>query len=153
VGVTAPPVLRALKSVQGPGGATTNLLPGDVVTYSITLDNGLDGLAAGVVMTDPLPVGVHFGGWVGQGSAQLPPPGTGTLARDIVRWGPHDVPAGVSFSVAFTATVAPGTAFVGSEVANTVWFSSTDAGSGSHSAVFTLKFMDIFLPLVTKKWP
>jgi uncharacterized repeat protein (TIGR01451 family) len=146
-----PPALRAFKTVQGPGGATTNLRPGDVVTYTITLHNSLNELAAGVVLTDPLPLGVRFGGWVQQGSALLPPPGgTGTLAVGIIHWGPWDMAAGEEVSIAFTATVAPGSVSMGSPITNTAWFSSTNAGSGSASAAFS-KVMDVFLPLLIKQ--
>jgi uncharacterized repeat protein (TIGR01451 family) len=130
----------------------TNLRPGDVVTYTITLDNSLNELAAGVVLTDPLPSGARFGGWVQQGSAQLPPPaGTGTLNAEVLRWGPWDMAAGEEASIVFTATVAPGSAWLGNPVVNTAWFSSTDAGSGSASAVFTIKAVDVFLPLLIKQ--
>jgi uncharacterized repeat protein (TIGR01451 family) len=147
-----PPALRAFKTVQGRDGAALNLLPNDVVTYTITLDNSLDELAAGVVMTDRLPLGVHFGGWVEQGSAQLPPPdGTGSLAAEVIHWGPWNIPADEAVSVVFTATiVVPGSALPGASVANTAWFSSTNAGSGSGSAAFTLKFIDLYLPLLMK---
>ncbi len=51
--------------------------------------------------------------------------------------------------MSFTATVVPGSG----AIVNTAWFSSTNAGSGSDSAVFTIKFMELFLPLVTKVYP
>jgi len=151
VTVRIPPALQVFKSVQGPGGATTNLMPGDVVTYTIALENSLDEAAAGVVMTDPLPAGVSFGGWVEQGLARLAPSaGTGTLAREIITWGPYSIPSDESVSIVFTASLAFGTALSGAEVLNTAWFSSTDAASGSDSAVFTIKFMDLYLPLVMR---
>jgi uncharacterized repeat protein (TIGR01451 family) len=147
-----PHALRVLKTVQGPGGATTHLLPDDVVTYSITLDNSLNQLAAGVTLTDALPSGVRFGGWVQQGSALLPPPsGTGTLDVEVIRWGPWGIPAGEEVSIVFTATVAPGSAWLGNPAVNTAWFSSTNAGSGSDSAGFSIKVMDVFLPLLMKQ--
>jgi len=144
------PALRVFKRVQGPGGATANLMPGDVITYTITLENSLDEVAVGVLMTDLLPAEVSFGAWLEQGSAQLPPPGTGTLAREIITWGPYSIPPDAAVSMAFTASVALGTALAGARVANTACFSSTDAGAGFDSAVFTIKFMDLYLPLVTK---
>ncbi len=151
VTVRIPSALQVFKSVQGPGGATTNLMPGDVVTYTIALENSLDVVAAGVVMTDPLPAGVSFGAWVQQGLARLTPPtGTGTLAREIITWGPYSIPSDESVSIVFTASVAFGTALSGAEMVNTAQFSSTDAGSGSASAVFTIKFMDLYLPLVMR---
>jgi uncharacterized repeat protein (TIGR01451 family) len=148
--IVQPPV-RVFKTVQGLGGATTLLLPGDVVTYTITLDNRLNELVAGVVLTDPLPAGVRFGGWVQQGSAQLSPPaGTGTPGGEVISWGPWDMSPGEDVSFVFTATVTSGSAFMGSPVVNTAWFSSSNAGSGFASAAFRVKFMDVFLPMVIK---
>ena len=103
------------------------------------------------VVTDPLPAGVRFGGWVEQATAQLPPPaGSGSLVGQLVYWGPHDVPSGASFALAFTATVAPDAAFAGGVVSNTAWFSSTNVGAGFDSASFSVKFMDLYLPLMMK---
>jgi uncharacterized repeat protein (TIGR01451 family) len=153
-----PPALRVFKTARGRGGGPFNLSPNDVVTYTITLDNSLDELAVDVVMIDPLPAEVRFGGWVAQGSAQLPLPGdggtlggTGTLGGEVIHWGPWDIPSGEAMSVVFTATIVVlGSALPGASVVNTAWFSSTNAGSGSGSAAFTLKFMDLYLPLLMK---
>jgi len=127
------------------------LRPDDVVTYSIRLDNSLNELAAGVALTDALPAGVRFGGWVQQGSALLPPLGTGTLDAAVIRWGPWDMAAGGEVSIVFTASVAPGSAWLGNPVVNTAWFSSTNAGSGSANASFSIKVIDVFLPLLMKQ--
>ena len=59
------PVLRVFKSVDA--GGQTPVPVGSVVTYTIVISNSGTGVASGVVMTDPLPAGVAFGGWVGSG--------------------------------------------------------------------------------------
>lgn len=53
--VTALPVLNILKTVD-----STFANPGDVVTYTVTINNSGKGMAANVVMTDTLPAGLYL---------------------------------------------------------------------------------------------
>lgn len=103
---------------------------GDVVTYTVTIANNSPATATGVVMTDVLPLGVTFGGWIDQGAAM---PGT---PSDTITWGPNDV--GPSGSFSFTATVTTDEAFYGARITNTVKYDSANAGSGSSDAAFTI---------------
>jgi 5'-nucleotidase len=139
--VQAPPSFSVLKSVM----PAADVPLGGVVNYTIVLSNSGDGAAMGVVMTDVLPSEVDFGGWVEQGSAMLAPPD-----NDVITWGPWSVPANDSYTIRFTATVTTGVAYYGAEVTNPVEFSSTNAGSGSASAVFTIEGGHIYLPLIMK---
>jgi uncharacterized repeat protein (TIGR01451 family)/CSLREA domain-containing protein len=128
--------LNVIKAVEGAGegtNGTVNLPPSGVVTYTIVISNNGGGIASSVVVTDPLPPGISFGGWVVTGSAQLPPPG------DAIEWGPHDVPAGESYTISFQGIVTTASAFAGQTVTNTAYFSSSNAGFGSsNDAVFTI---------------
>ncbi len=113
---------------------TADVPLGGVVTYTVSIANHGDADATGVVMTDTLPSGVEFGGWVQQGSASLKFP----LAEGPIVWGPWSVPAGRSYTFAFTATVTTDTAYYSATVTNTVDFDSDNAGSGSAEATFTV---------------
>jgi len=124
--------LSIIKSVAGAGGSTQDLPLGGVVTYTIALTNNEDDIASGVVMTDTMPNGASFGGWLEQGLALLPPPG------DTITWGPHDVPANDGYTIRFTATITTDSAFAGQTIPNIARFSSADAGSGSDGATFTV---------------
>jgi uncharacterized repeat protein (TIGR01451 family) len=141
-----PPVINAIKDVVGEGGSTINLEPGSVVTYTIVLTNSGKSPATAVVMTDALPSGVSFGGWLDQGSAFLPSP-----ADDIIKWGPHDVPAGTDYTIRFTATVTTDTAFAGAVIVNTAFFTSANAPPGSNDATFSLGGdYEIYLPMMMR---
>ncbi|MCP4540531.1 MAG: DUF11 domain-containing protein, partial [Chloroflexi bacterium] len=126
------PSLRVLKTVAGTGGGTLNLPRSGVVTYTIELSNSGGGIAHGVVMTDILPLGINFHSWVVTGSATLP------LPSDIIEWGPHDIPAGKSYTIRFTAQITSAESFAGETVTNTASLISTNAGSSSDDAVFTI---------------
>jgi len=123
----ATPDLVVVKSVETPQ-ARAQL--GDVVTYTVTIANNSPATATSVVMTDALPLGVTFGGWIDQGSAMPGAP------SDTITWGPNDV--GPSDSFSFTATVTTDEAFYGATVVNTVEYDSANAGSGSSDAAFTI---------------
>ena len=127
------PSLSVIKTVEGEGGATSDLPLGGVVTYTIVLSNAGAGAATGVTMTDPLPDGVSFGEWLDQGSAILLPPDD-----DVVAWGPWDIPADTAYTIRFTAIVTTEGSFAGNQVVNTAYFDSVNAGSGADNAVFTI---------------
>jgi hypothetical protein len=123
---------------------TEDVSPGDTVTYTVTIANTGDADAAGVVVTDELPAGIEFGGYVSDsnGTAQLPSP-TG-----VITW-EYPVASGASYNFVFTATVTAGTLYY--DVMNVASFTSDNGGSGSDSATFTtagLRF--IYLPLVAR---
>ncbi len=127
---------------------TTGLSLKDTVIYTIVLRNSGQGIAKGVVMTDPLTACVDFGGWVDVDrdldSAVMPPPS--------VKWGPWDIPANTAYAIVFTATVADDSACAGTTVTNTAYFVSANAGMDSARAAFTVSQAGnyIFLPLVLR---
>ncbi len=128
---------------------TTDVAIKNIVTYTIVLSNSGQGIAKGVVMTDPLPTCVDFGGWVtvdrDQNSVTMPPP--------TIKWGPWDIPGHTAYTMAFTATVADDGACVGATVTNTAYFKSANTGAAAAQAVFTVTETPtnrIFLPLVLR---
>jgi uncharacterized repeat protein (TIGR01451 family) len=139
----AQPVLVITKTVM----PTDDVGLGSVVTYTVSIANNGDTDASGVVITDVLPALVEFGGYVSNpgGTAQLPGP------ADMITW-TYPVSVGASYSFVFTATVTAGTAFYGTDVTNTAYFTSTNAGSGHDDAVFTIEtgLYYLYLPLVVK---
>ncbi|MBN1890325.1 MAG: family 16 glycosylhydrolase, partial [Thermoflexales bacterium] len=144
----AAPSLTLVKDVT----PTLDVAPGGLVTYTITISNGGDSPAIGVVMSDTLPAQLTFDAWVQQGSALLPGPSGNTIA-----WGPWPVPAGQSYTLRFTAVVTDDAGYYRTAVTNTARFASTNAGSGADDAVFSIgeppaRRYDIFLPLVMKNF-
>ncbi|MEE8392614.1 MAG: Ig-like domain-containing protein, partial [Anaerolineae bacterium] len=139
------PALQIVKTVEGTGGAL-NLSPNSIVTYTITLNNSGSGDATGVLMTDNLPGGVSFGGWVNRGGAEpLVPTG-------VITW-TGNVSAGTSHTIRFTAIVTTSLTFSGKTISNTATFISANAGSGSDDAVFTIvEAHRIYLPLVARNY-
>jgi uncharacterized repeat protein (TIGR01451 family) len=137
------PVLGIVKTVTGSGsgtGGTINLPPRGVVTYTIVLENTGGEAATGVVMTDEIPQGITFGGWVTRsGALPLSP-------TDGVTW-TGAVPAHSVHTIRFTATLAMST-FTGQTITNTAAFTSTNAGGGSDEAAFALVDITEILPPV-----
>jgi uncharacterized repeat protein (TIGR01451 family) len=123
--------------------ATDAVSFGDIVTYTVALVNVDDADARDVVMTDTLPPGVTFGGWIDRGSATLPPP------ADTIFWGPWDIPGGQKTDFSFTATVTQSARILGFRITNTIEYMSANLGGGSDDAVFTVG-RRIFLPLVMR---
>jgi uncharacterized repeat protein (TIGR01451 family) len=137
------PMLYVFKSVDT-GGLTAVPVDG-VITYTITISNSGTGLASGVVMTDPLPSGVSFGGWVGGA------PGTVTLPEpDLLDWR-ADVAAGVQYTLVFTATVT-NAAQAGADIINIAYYRSDGMPIQTASdAGFTVEGgYDVYLPLVLR---
>jgi uncharacterized repeat protein (TIGR01451 family) len=136
--VTAPQ-LNLAKGVQKP---RSEMELGDVVTYTLELGNGGDGLASGVLITDVLPAEVTFGGFVQQNGA--------AYAGGTVTWS-GSLNVGVTTTVVFTATVGNQRAFYGRTVTNTAQFTSSNGGSDSAEAAFQIvKRYFIFVPLTRR---
>jgi uncharacterized repeat protein (TIGR01451 family) len=141
-------VVELTKTAVGPGGNTVDLELGDIVTYTITLENMVATVANGVMMTDVLPAGVTFGEWLEQGSAMLPEGG------NTVQWGPHEIPGNASFSISFTVVLTTEQSFAGQSIVNTAVFTSDNADTGSDDAVVTIAGGHrIFLPVVFRASP
>jgi uncharacterized repeat protein (TIGR01451 family) len=114
LGPPAPlPLLAITKTVET---AHTPVLLGDAITYTVVMANSGSGDAAGVRVTDTLPVGVT--------GVDLDWTGTITNGDQVA----FTIPALVTTSVAF----------YGQTVANTAHYTHT-TGSGSDSASFTIE--------------
>jgi uncharacterized repeat protein (TIGR01451 family) len=136
--VTAPQL--AIEKVVETANAEVNL--GEVVTYTFTLSNTGDGTAMSVLITDVLPAGVTFGGFVQQNSAVY---GSGAIT-----WS-GTLNAGASATVIFTATVKNDRTLHGTDILNTVQFTADNGGSGSDSAAFAvIKRYFLYLPLIQR---
>lgn len=117
---------------------------GGVVVYTVTLSNGGEGLAGGIVLTDALPAEVAFGGWV-QGSGVVHESG-------VITW-TGNLAGGVSVTLVFTATVGTDLSLYNRTVTNTASYRSDNAGRGSAEAAFTTeRRYYIYMPLVMKNY-
>ncbi len=136
--VTAP----QLDIVKTVATANAEVELGEVVTYTFTLSNTGDGTANTILITDVLPTAVTFGGFVQQNGA--------TFSSGTVAWS-GSLNAGASATVVFTATVANNPALYGTDVMNTVQFTSGNAGSGSANIAFAIvKHYFIYMPLIQR---
>jgi uncharacterized repeat protein (TIGR01451 family) len=143
------PSLNVDKTVEGVGGSAVRLPLGGVVTYTIVLGNSGGSIASGVTMTDRLPRGVSFGGWVQRDAATLKFPPAG----ETIQWGPQDIAADTQVAIRFTATITTSQSFVVETITNTARFTSTNAGSGSDDAVFTVEDLNfLYMPIVFKDY-
>lgn len=124
--VAAAPTLEIAKFVT----PIANVDLGDVVTYTLSLNNDSDANAYGILLTDTLPSGVTFGGWA---------MGTNVAAdytAGVITWS-GDLPSGVqNIAIVFTATVGSDPALYGRSIVNTVAFTSANAGAGADDATF-----------------
>jgi len=128
------PALRLEKSVEPETG-----LAGSVVTYTLNFSNTGTMSDTNLTLTDALPSGVDFGGWINQ-------PGGMIQNSNTLTWtGILEVSDG--FTAVFTASVAENT---GGTIANTAIFSGTFQ-TGSSSAEFTMPEAEeiyIYLPII-----
>jgi large repetitive protein len=115
---------------------------GDTVTYTITLANTGDITASGIVLRDVLPEGVIFRAFV---------PNSGAAHNaGIITWS-GALSTGDTLTLIFTATVADDASLYNKAITNVMTFTSTNAGSGSAEATFTVKQQyKIMLPLVIR---
>jgi uncharacterized repeat protein (TIGR01451 family) len=105
------------------------ILPGSLVTYTLVLSNTGTGTVLQTFLTDTLPSGITFGGFVSDG---------GALEQDgTISW-TGDMSVDMEVSVVFTATVDINYDLYGETITNTVEYASPNAGSGSASAAFSI---------------
>jgi len=136
--VIAAPELVITKTVE----AAPEVDLGEVVTYTITLSNEGGDTARGIALTDTLPAGVTFEAFVAADGA--------TQANDTITWN-GELVAGGDIVIIFTVTVNEDDDLYGMEITNTASFTSTNDGSGSDEAIFTVKpIYRIYLPVVAK---
>ncbi len=121
--VAGPPDVTITKQVDVP----EMINPGEVVTYTLALNNSGQAPAVNLSMTDTLPAGITFGGWVVQ---------NGALESDgVITWD-GDLSGAKEFI--FTATVDYDPSGYGQTITNTVVFTSANAGSGLADSALTI---------------
>jgi uncharacterized repeat protein (TIGR01451 family) len=120
--------------------STTNVDLGDVVTYTITLSNDGVDQAVGVTLTDMLPDGVTFGGFVQDSGA--------VYEAGVVSWN-GDLAIGANLTIVFTATVNMDNDLYGQTITNTVEAAAINATANSDSASFSVVGR-IYLPLIMR---
>jgi len=116
--------------------------PGDEVTYTVTLSNSGNTEAVSIALTDTLPAGVTFGGWVEQSNADYD--------AGAITWS-GSLPPGGELTLVFTATVDMDEELRGQTITNTAEFSSLNGGAGQAQAAFTVRPLShVYLPLVVR---
>jgi uncharacterized repeat protein (TIGR01451 family) len=139
----AEPALSLDKTVWAIGGPTDVSL-GAELTYTISLSNNGSGQATGVVLSDVLPLGLDFGGWIEPGGAEL--------SDRTITWELGDVLPGMVYSLAFTVTVEADPGWHGQAITNTAVFSSANAGGGWNQAIITVVGRNwLYLPIIYKQ--
>jgi uncharacterized repeat protein (TIGR01451 family) len=138
--ISGAPALEPSKAVMP---ETVDL--GDVVTYTLSLNNTGEAEATDILLSDTLPSEVTFGNFI-MGTNVDP-----NYASGVITWS-GDLPVGVQpIAIVFTATVTSDTVYSGDVVTNTVNFDSSNAGSGYAETAFTIKALQhIYLPLITR---
>jgi len=116
---------------------------GGVVTYTVAIRNDGDGVAASVVMTDPLPSGVAFGRWVEQGLGMV------NVPLQTIEWGPHDVAPYSAYTISFTANVTHGIDFAGRTITNVAYATAANDGPVEGAASFSI-WLPVYLPVVLR---
>ena len=106
-----------LVKLNSPTGQVVN---GNMITYTLVLNNGSDVAARGVVVTDPVPVGTSYG------TCTTPVGTTCGQAAGVVSWQLGDVAGGATVTVGFTVTV--GTPPLGTfQIANQAQVTATNS--------------------------
>ena len=115
---------------------------GEIVTYTFTLSNSGNGTATGVLITDVLPIAVNFGGFVQQNGA--------AYSSGAITWS-GSLNANAAATVVFTATVKNDQSLYGTNITNTVQFTSGNGGGGSANIAFAVvKRYFIYMPLIQR---
>ncbi|MCB0154752.1 MAG: spondin domain-containing protein [Anaerolineae bacterium] len=132
-----------------------NVAPQSSLTYTLVLSNSGDTTAAGVVLTDTLPLSTTFAGWLNQ-------PSEAKANAGVITWS-GDVPTGTLVTLTYVVTYT-GPA-QGQTITNTAQFAHSSAqGSqtGQASAVFSVQstidpphpdpgtMFKLYLPLLLK---
>ncbi len=126
-------------------GMDSNYLPGvpkgRVVTYTLTIINNPGGEAGqNVALSDTLPAGVTFAGWVTQAGA--------AIDNGVITWSAASLPVSSSVTIQFQAAV---TGIVGAAVTNTANLQAGNADPTSASADFPISPIPLYLPFISRK--
>lgn len=144
VRVALPAFLDVLKTVEYNGVESiylTDVPKGSVITYTLKLYNGADGeIAQNATLSDTLPAGITFSGWITQSGA--------TLTDGVIHWSAASVPTDTMVTISFRATV---TGAYGAAVTNTAQGDAANADPVTASAVFEImQPYKIYLPLIVR---
>lgn len=143
--LAAEPQLGLSKTVQD---LSRGDLPfGEVVAYTLQLQNQGPVAATSVRLSDTLPSELEFGGWVQQNQA--------SYEAGVISWGPEDLAAGAETRLVFTATFTRvGTLpLLGQSITNTVQYRSDNGGVGQAKVAFIVgqtAMQRLYLPLVLR---
>ena len=123
--VVTAPVLTGTKTVEPQYGVARH----GEVTYTLTVSNTGEAVAAGTILTDAVPIGTHFARWLEQ-------PSGAELAGDQILW-TGDIASGSDIRVRFAATH---TGSYGDVISNTLEYRLPSSGqAGYASAQFSVE--------------
>jgi len=108
---------------------TTDVEPGDTLTYTLTLSNSGQMDTMGLLMTDTLPLSTTFGGFITANGA-TEDSGKVTFSGTVG--------ADSEVGIIYTATVAIDYTLYSETVTNTATYDSDNAGSGQAQAAFSI---------------
>ncbi len=103
--------------------------PGDVVTYTLTLNNPSESLVGNIALNDTLPATLDFGEWVQQSGA--------TQVNDTVAWF-GDLMSGGAVSIVFTAVIRDDAPYM-DPITNTASYVAAGTMTGADSATFVVE--------------
>jgi uncharacterized repeat protein (TIGR01451 family) len=118
---------------------TNSIMPGQTLTYTLSLVNGAEAAVQQGTVVYTLPVGLTFGAWLTQDTA--------TLAGRTITWGPSNVALNTTKTISFTVVVDR--AAEGTTIASTAQLTAANADPASDT--FTLDVMTplrAYLPLM-----
>ena len=120
---------------------TNPIMPGQTLTYMLSLSNGAEQALQQGTITVTLPISLTFGTWLTQDTA--------TITGRTITWGPSDL--GLNTSKAISFTVVVNRAAEGTLLANTAHLTATNADPTSDT--FTLNVLvplRTYLPVVVR---
>ena len=120
---------------------TNPIMPGQTLTYTLSLSNGAEQALQQGTITVTLPISLTFGTWLTQDTA--------TITGRTITWGPSDL--GLNTSKAISFTVVVNRAAEGTLLANTAQLTATNADPTSDT--FTLNVLvplRTYLPVVVR---
>lgn len=146
--ITGLPSLTFSKAVV-PVNGTAGYIPGSPVMYTLAMTNSGEGPAVDLLITDTLPSGLLFGGFVNADGL------TPTEANNTITWGPQNIPTSATYTLIFTATLdLQGTFVTGQPMTNTATYTAKNADPGSASTTFNVvvpvEGYVLYLPVIMK---
>ena len=117
------------------------IMPGQTLTYQITIGNGQEAAVQQGIITTTLPISLTFGQWLTQDNA--------TLTGNTITWGPSDLGLNTSKTISFTVVVDPAAA--GTRITNTAQFTARNADPASDTlTLHVIAPRRTYLPLIMR---